>query len=209
MDQITPEQKKRLGSWAEQRDTLLRDISIYQTDLNAIKKNTIEAAQSYSDLENRICEKRGELAAIELAEERFRTSLPLDISALHVEKSTLQAEIETERASLKGIKNEKAAIAESIAPLLDLHNQLFGRISSMDAVAEHVKVILGENLNETKEFLALVKKAYEDMGLVNNDNAKLAGETLATLHAYLRKMSTPEVPDRIRPTNKVHNLKAS
>lgn len=137
-----------LQTWAEERDTLLRDIGARSTELQDLTKATTEKGQNLSALHVSIAEATGRLIEIEALEARHRSSVSADIAELEIRKTRLEGDCATLEARAKGASEKYEITNSATAEIVSTHEIIReqGRTiaSVVGDVAEKVqKLLLG------------------------------------------------------------------
>lgn len=201
MNQFTPDQKSKLVSWAEQRDTILREIGNAKIELDSINLSKKDAAISHTEISGRISEAKGRLAEIDAAEDRYRLSIATDIAELIARKSRLESEIETKTVELKSIDEKKNLIIEMITTLTNVHDKVFDRATAMDALIGHVVEIAQKHVSDTNGFMRNLGNAFQKMIDRGELNVKQTNIVLEKLPKYIFELQRP-IPVRRIPNQK-------
>jgi len=208
MNGLTAQQKESLKTWSDQRDALLREVSLLQNQKDTLQKESIVLGQSNNELQLSIAENKGRLIEIKEVEDRYRNSLSNDIAKFIAEKSKIEEEIVTKKEQLKLVESKKDEVISSINVLLKTHDQFFDRLSSLETIAEDIQKVSKVNINELKSFANDLKKSFEDVIAVNTSNVAQTKIILDKLPRYIFELQKP-IPVRridrktfIKPDNK-------
>lgn len=185
---MTPAQQQKIATWAEQRDTLIREIGILETEKAAKTTTNIELGSSNAELEKQIAGKRGILSELEAKEERFRNSLATDIVELATQKSRLEAEIQTKRTDIRALDKEKISIIETIGVLTTLHQTAADRVDSMDQIFERSRIVNEQGLHSLQEFLATMKTMVDETSVSYGKVMEVNTQVLDKLPQYIFQM---------------------
>lgn len=191
MNGNTPAQIKVIETWTEQRDTLLREIGVYQTQHNDLKKSTAEQGLALADLHRQISESRGRLAELEALEERWRTSLSSDIAELEVRKSRLEGEVAVEENKLKASKEKHVIVISSIDALSDAHDKMSDQATIVNKVVGDVIVTTQAHFSDMRGIFAEVKAISDEVITKGNENVKQTGIILDKLPRYIFELQRP------------------
>lgn len=182
---MNPDQKQSLKSWAEQRDTLLREIGILQTEKNDLDILNKQAGIDFSDLEKSIANARGRFSVIGEIEEKIRTSLPLDIEKLELEKITLQSTVLFLKDSVDSLSLQKSKVIEDLNILLSVYEQANSRVETINEVIEKISKIGTDNKVIVEDLMKTVKSTSKEVIDINQKNVKEASLILEKLPAML------------------------
>lgn len=182
---MNPDQKQSLKSWAEQRDTLLREIGILQTEKNDLDILNKQAGIDFSDLEKSIANARGRFSVIGEIEEKIRTSLPLDIEKLELEKITLQSTVLFLKDSVDSLSLQKSKVIEDLNILLSVYEQANSRVETINEVIEKISKIGTDNKVIVEDLMKTVKSTSKEVIDINQKNVKEASSILEKLPAML------------------------
>ncbi len=188
---FNPAQQKQLETWAEQRDKIIQEIGSLSTERDSLLKENKEHGLAYSDLQKSIAEAKGRLLEINAVEERFKTSLSLEVTELIARKGRLESEIETKNIELKGIEDKKKTLLSTIDTIISLHDKAFDRIGVMDEMVSSVKLISQDNIFEMKQFLQAVKTSCEEIVAVNRENVATAKIVLDKFSKFIFEIQKP------------------
>lgn len=191
MNGITPAQIKVIETWTEQRDTLLREIGVYQTQYNDLKKSTTDAGSALAELHRQISESRGRLAELEALEERWRTSLSSDIAELEVRKSRLEGEVAVEEDKLKASKEKHVIVISSIDALSSAHDKMSDQAAIVNKVVGEVIETTQTHFSEVRGIFAEVKAISDEVITKGNENIKQTGIILDKLPRYIFELQRP------------------
>ena len=188
---FTPAQVKALETWAEQRDTLLREIGQYSTELDVLKADTKTQGLNLADLHRSISEARGRLAELTALEDRTRTSVSNDVAELIARKSRLEAECAEKENNLKkmdAIQTDKAAAIET---LILAHDKMSDQAKIDDQVVGHVKANTEHALSEMGTKMAEIRTVALEVIERGNANVAQTNIVLEKLPKYIFELQRP------------------
>lgn len=191
MSQYTPEQNKRFQSWAEERDNLLREIGIYSTQLNELKKNTISEGQALADLHRSISEARGRLAEITALEDRHKNSLSKEIADLEIRKSHLESECVLKESEIKFAEEKYNTIITDTVNLSAVHEKMKDQAQIINSVVGDLVETTRLNTSNMKVVMSEIKVVVEEVILKGNENIKQTGIILEKLPKYIFELQKP------------------
>ncbi len=185
MNPFALDQKKQVETWAEQRDRILREISLHTSELEGLKKSCNQEALALTDLERNVSQKRGEFDAILLAEDRFKTSISSEVVDLTLQKSNLEKDIEIKKLELQGLETQKSEILENIQVLNTINDKVVNRSAEIDEIIGKSIKLSEESTSDLTTLMTLVKKGCGEIVELNDKNVKATNEVLEKLPAML------------------------
>ncbi len=153
MEDITPEQKKQLGTWAVQRDEILKSISDKREEERILTESVNNLSQTKSDIHDEIQRSIGRLEELKKKEEEFALLTTNENALLREEKSVLQTEIVGHQNELVLLKENKAEIVESVGTLTALFEKLFDKTSGLESLIGGIVRVASENATDIKNIL--------------------------------------------------------
>jgi len=181
MNDLTHAQAETVRTWAQERDTLLGEISVLSSQKEALEIELVTAGLNLDELNKTIAFSQGVLKQVYALEERFRSSLDVDIVELQVQKSRLEGECvakELESSRLTAKNDEKIL---SIVNLSTAHN-------IMEDQAKIVNDVAGQIIEASKTHLSDVKVIADEIKAVTSEVIKKANENVEQTNIVLEKL---------------------
>lgn len=191
MNEFTPQQRKVIETWTEQRDTLLREIGLYTTERDDLRKSLSEAGLSLADLHNSISEARGRLAELTALEERHKDSVSIEVAQLEARKSRLEGECLAQEASLKASKEEQQSVAESTTVLKVAHEVMKDQAAVVNSVVGQIIETSQLHTSDMKTIMAEIKSVADDVIEKGNANVAQTNIVLEKLPKYIFELQKP------------------
>ncbi len=191
MNNLTPAQLKVIQTWTDQRDSLLREIGIYSTQFDELKKSTQDKGLALADLHQSIAEAKGRLAEIDALETRMRGSLATDIAELEVRKSRLQGECALLSEKLKGGLEVYETTVGNTATLQSAHDVMKDQAAIVDRVVGEIIQTSTLHTSEMKTIMTDIKAISDQVIDKGNDNIKQTGIVLEKLPKYIFELQRP------------------
>lgn len=170
--ELTPEQKAQVESWSSQRDDLLKNIAILNSEKEESLKKNKELAESNKEIEIKIHQAEGRLMEIENNEEKRKSLVSVEIIGLEKQKNTLEERISSLRDDVKDLILQKNDITVLISFLIETHKEVFSRIGTLDEIVSRVRDVNAENMSDLSGFLGLLKKNIQEIIELNSENVK-------------------------------------
>jgi predicted nucleic acid-binding Zn-ribbon protein len=172
MEEITPEQKAYLATFAGRRDAALLEISNLQIAKEKLEKSNKEIANSYSDTEARMNKVLGRIDELKKKEAELPLLISKEIAGLQSHKSILESEI-TNLTKLVGVlSTQKASLEKDVSSALATFNTVKDETSILDRVVDHVTKVSVDNARDINMIVADLKKSLEEIIAVNAKNVK-------------------------------------
>lgn len=189
--EFTPPQRKMLQTWSEERDSILREISIHTTELQEKKKLNADAGLQLSDLVKRIAEARGRIAEIDALEERVRASLPKDIVQLEARKSLLEIECIAKEAELNSKKQEHGIVISATAALTAANGVIEHQIEIVKSAFSDLIVAGAAGASDAKVAMDEIRKIAAEVIEKGNANVAQTNIILEKLPKYIFELQRP------------------
>lgn len=180
MDELNPEQKKQLKVWTEQRDEILREISVSGTERDVLKKSNIELTASNTEVSNKIQQGLGRLEQIKIQEEERKNLVSKDILDLEERKTILETRVSGLSGDVKDLILQKNDITTDIKNLSEVHTELFSKVSFLHEIIDLVKKTTSESVSDFNAFFVALKTSVQEIIDLNSENVK---ETKVVLEA--------------------------
>jgi len=204
MNDLTHTQLESVRIWAQERDTLLGEISVLASQKEALGVELTTAGLNLDELNKTIAFSQGFLKQSAALEERLRGSLSVDIAELQVRKSRLEGEcwakeIESDRLT---IKNDEKIL--SIVNLSTAHD-------IMKDQAKIVNDVVGQIIETSLAHLSNVKVIVDHIETVSaqviekgNENITQTNIVLQQLPRYIFELQKPIPIRRVYATERNH-----
>jgi len=191
MNDLTHAQAESMQSWAQERDTLLGEISILASQKEALGIELETAGLNLNELSKTIESSKGRIKELAALEERTRGSLSVDIAELMVRKSRLEGEClvkDTESDWLSITNGEKVLAIDNFSLALN----------TMQYQANIINDVVGQITETNKTHLSDVKVMVDHIETVSaqviekgNENVKQTNIVLEKLPRYIFELQKP------------------
>jgi len=191
MTDLTHAQAETMQTWAQERDTLLGEISILASQKEALGVELVTAGLNLDELSKTIEFSKGIIKEFAALEDRTRGSLSLDIAELQVRKSRLQGEclakeLDSDRLSI--MNDEKKLAIDMLSSALNI----------MKDQAKVVSDVAGQIIEASKTHLSDVKVIVDYIETVSaqviekgNENVRQTNIVLEKLPRYVFELQKP------------------
>jgi len=170
MQEITPEQRAHLETWAGQRDLLLSEISNLQTQKELLLSDVKNIATSYTDVETRANQIIGRIEELAKKEKEMAFLTPKEIADLEKRKSVLQTEVGNLEKIIVELNDKKISLEKDVFSALSNFNVLKDEALILDKLVNHVTVVSDENVRKVEALVSSLSKSIEEIIAVNKKN---------------------------------------
>jgi predicted nucleic acid-binding Zn-ribbon protein len=170
MEEITPEQKGQLRTWAGQRDAILLEISNLQTAKEKLVTSNKEMANSYSDMEKNMNQVIGRIEELKKKEVELPLLISKDIAVLQTRKTCLETEIMNLTKLVEVLSTQKASLEKDVSLALATFTAVKDEAISLDAVVDHVVRVSKNNVTLVEDLVSKLGKSLEEIIEVNKKN---------------------------------------
>lgn len=191
MNELTPAQVKVIETWTEQRDSLLREIGVYQNDFNEIKKSKIDEGLALADLHKQIEFAKGRLVELDTLEERKKTSITIEVAELEARKSRLEAECLALSNRVTAAETEENRVINSISTLCEAHDKMADQAKIVNDVVSQIIETSKTHLSEATVLMSEIKTTSAEIIEKGNENVKQTNIVLEKLPRYIFELQRP------------------
>jgi predicted nucleic acid-binding Zn-ribbon protein len=170
MEEITPEQKAYLATFAGRRDAALLEISNLQIAQEKIEKTNKELAKSCSDTEVRMNQIIGRIEELQKKEAELPLLVSKEIASLQSQKTCLETEIMNLSKLVEVLTVQKTSLEKDVSSALATFTALKDKAISLDAIVDHVKRVSGDNERDINSLVSNLKSSLEEIIEVNKKN---------------------------------------
>jgi len=170
MDELTTEQRDNLKTWAEQRDSLLSEISILRVSSETLQNTNKELAESNTDMEDRMNVIRGRIVELKIKEGELPEVILKEVAFLQSKKSTLEAEIPVLIKLIEILKSQKTSLETDVSSALSNFDVLKGETLLLDKVVDRVTQVSKGNTDKINLLVKNLAVSLEEIIEVNRKN---------------------------------------
>jgi predicted nucleic acid-binding Zn-ribbon protein len=185
MEEITPEQKAYLATFAGRRDAALLDISNLQIAKEKLEKENKEIAISYSDTEARMNKVLGRIEELTKKEAELPLLIARDIVSLESRKTCLATEVTSLTEMIDVLTVQKASLEKDVSSALATFTIIKDEAISLDAVVDHVVRVSKNNVTLVEDLVSKLAKSLEEIVAVNKKNVFETNVVIEKLPAML------------------------
>jgi len=204
MQEISPEQKGHLETWAGQRDLLLSEISSLETQKEKLTKEIKEISLSYTDIEGRAHNMAGRIEEMTKKEKELPEIMLKEVSALEKRKSVLEVQLTDLPKMIDILTAQKKSLEDDVSLALANFNLLKDESLTLDKIVDHVTVVSLENNKRIDGLVDSLTKSIEELVAVNKKNVSETNIVIEKLPAMLMEAQKHGL---IRPRNNVIRVK--
>jgi len=193
MEEITPEQKAQLNSWADQRDSILGVISALKTEKESLVKTNIELGESNAEIQFSIAKGIGRIEEIQKQEEILGTKISKEVADLITEKTVLHTEIEAKKSEIISLNTEKETILDTMKIFIENNQKVFSQTGVLEEIVDKVTTVSKANIFEVENFMTNLKNSIQGLIDVNSKNIDQTNIVIEKLPRLFFEMRKPEV----------------
>lgn len=170
MEEITPEQKAYLATFAGKRDAALLEISTLQIAKEKLEKTNKELAISCSDTEVRMNQIIGRIEELQKKEAELPLLVSKEIASLQSQKTCLETEIMNLSKLVEVLTVQKTSLEKDVSSALATFTALKDEAISLDSVVDHVTRVSKNNVTLIDDLVAKLARSLEEIIEVNKKN---------------------------------------
>jgi len=169
-NEVTPEQKEQLATWASQRDLALLEISNLQATKEKLEKSNKEMAASYSDMEARMNQVIGRIEELNKKEAELPLLVSKEVAKLESRKNGLETEITNLTKLVEVLSIQKTSLEDDVATAMDNFLVVKEQTFLLRDIVDHVKTVSGNNERDITNIVSNLKTSLEEIVEVNKKN---------------------------------------
>lgn len=169
MQDLTPEQKEQLETWAGQRDSLLSEISNLITQKEILIKKNKDISDSSSEIETRMNQNIGRIEELSKKEKEITDMITIDSAKRLNDKTKLESEIANYTKLVNTKKEEYDFVSKSLNDIKDTFKVLSQRVGVLDQVVDTVTRISSKNIEDVNTFFGSFKENIESLNKTVSD----------------------------------------
>jgi len=189
--QISTEQQNKLATWAEQRDLLLREISILENKKESLEIANVLSADSYTDKETRKTILIGEIKQLEIQEEERKNLISIELDSLNTQKNELENSVEKQTLLLESCIAKKDLVFKLTQELTSVNERLAGKNKEIEVIVEKVKVTTDANLSVTQNMFDTLGKNIKNLFSSHKEASESANVILEKLPRWIFELQRP------------------
>lgn len=170
MEEILPEQKNQLKTWAGQRDAILLEISNLQVTKEKLQIDNIALSSSNTDIVDRMNQIIGRIEELNKKEKESVLLISKEVANLDSRKTCLETEIKNLEQIIKILSPQKESLEKDIISLTEVFYTINDRASVLDKVVDHVTVVSNANVKIVDELVNNLKNSLEEIVEINKKN---------------------------------------
>ena len=170
MEELSPEQKANLETWAGQRDLLLSEISNLQTVKDKLLIENRERAASSKEIEDRANQIIGRIEELQKKEAELPALISKEVASLESRKTVLESEITTLSKMAVILSEHKASLEKDVYSAISNFDILKSEALVLDKIVDHVTEVSSENVKRIDGLVVGLAKSLEEIIEVNKKN---------------------------------------
>ena len=170
MEEITPEQKSQLKTWAGQRDAILLEISNLQTAKEKLVTSNKEMADSYSDMNDNMNQVIGRIEELKKKEAELPLLISKEIASLQSRKNCLETEITNLSKLVEVLSTQKTSLEKDVSSALATFTVVKDEAITLDGIVDHVTRVSKNNVTLIDGIVSKLARSLEEIIEVNKKN---------------------------------------
>lgn len=200
MQEITPEQKDFLETWAGKRDTLLLEISNLRIQKEKLTNDVRASSEAFAELEARSNRISGKIEELNKREKEMPELMLKEVFVLEKRKSVLEEQISNFEKLIKILSSQKESLEHDVSSSIANFNILKDEALVLDKIVDHVTVVSENNKNKIDNLVAELAKSLDEIIAVNKKNVFETNVVIEKLPAMLMEAQRHGL---IKPRNNV------
>ncbi len=170
MEEITPEQKAYLATFAGRRDAALLEISNLQIAKEKLEREVKDKVDASSEAEARMNQIIGRIEELKKKELELPTLISKEVAQLESKKTCLETEIMNLTKLVEVLTSNKASLEKDVSSALATFTAIKDEAISLDAVVDHVVRVSKNNVTIVEDLVANLAKSLQEIIDVNKKN---------------------------------------
>jgi chromosome segregation ATPase len=183
--EITPEQKEQLSTWAGQRDKLLSEISALQDLKSKLQEENKAVADSYTEIVTQTNVVIGRIEELKKKESELPLLISKEVASLESQKTTLESEVSKLKEAISVLIPQKESLQKDISFAVSLFDSVKNETLTLEKIVEHVSKVSEHNKFVIEELVETLKKSTAEVVSVNQKNVSETNFVLEKLPAML------------------------
>lgn len=180
-----------MQAWAEQRDSLLREIATYTIERDDKRKEANAEALRLTDLHLSISNAEGRISVLDRLEEAKKNSVSAEVADLVVRKSQLEVEVHAIEEKKDVVKREYDTLMVYIKAFSTSHAIIDGQTDAIKSILSDIKTTSADHLREVSEILVAIKVVSDAVVERANENLGQTKIVLEKLPKYIFELQRP------------------
>jgi predicted nucleic acid-binding Zn-ribbon protein len=185
MEEITPEQKAYLATFAGRRDAALLEISNLQIVKEKLEKENKELTISYSDTEARMNKVLGRIEELTKKEAELPLLIARDIVSLESRKTCLATEVTSLTKMIEVLSSQKSSLEKDVYSALNTFESVKNQTAILEKIVDHVTKVSTENEREINSLVSELKSSLKNLVDINQKNVTETNQVLEKLPRML------------------------
>ena len=167
---LSTQQEEQLKTWAVQRDEILQEISVLNTEKEERAKEVRDLSASYTEIADRIQQSIGRLSELDKKEEEYINVVSDSIPPLEAEKSKLETEVSNFKKEIAELILRKDGLTKDIILEMQVNDVISEKSKLIEQIVGHVTSISDKNTKELDSSLSLLKTNIQNILDLSSEN---------------------------------------
>jgi len=157
-EKLSLDQQNKLATWAEQRDSILNNISSLTDQQKSLEKENINSVNSLNEKEERKKILIGEIKQLEKQEEKRKNLISVELDSLNTQKNELENSVEKQTLLLESFIAKKDLVFKLTQELTSVNESLAGKNKEIEVVASRLQRSAEKNIFDSNNLFDSLKK---------------------------------------------------
>lgn len=185
MEEITPEQKAYLETFAGKRDAALLEISNLRNQSESLASLNKLLAASNTEIQTQVQQAVGRLTELDKIEKEYDDVVSGSLTKHLIEKTRLESEVTNLQKLVAVLTPQKESLQKDISSLTEIFNTVNNRVGVLDKVVDHVTRISEQNSNTIESLVSGLKLSLKELTDINESNVIKTNQVLDKLPKML------------------------
>jgi len=169
-NELLPEQKDQLKTWAGQRDAILSEISNLELAQEKIKADNVGLTSSYTDIEERMKVIQGRIEELKIKEAELPLLISKEVANLESKKTCLESEVTNLAKLVAVLTDQKASLEKDVSFALSTFDTIKDEALLLDKIVGHVTQVSDKNVKKIDDLVIGLSNSLEEIIAVNKKN---------------------------------------
>ncbi len=179
MNELTPEQKKQIDSWTDQRDRILKDISDKKDGSERLTKTNNYLSESNTEIANKIQQSIGRLNELDRQEVNRATFVLKDVVVLDEKKSILQTEVCSLESDIIELTEKKDNLIKDISSITKTYETVFSRSGEIERIVSETAKINSSNARDIINMFNEASIEFKNIIDIGRENVAVTNRVIA------------------------------
>jgi predicted nucleic acid-binding Zn-ribbon protein len=183
--ELTFNQENNLKTWAEQRDSLLSEVSVLRTEVEKLQNISKDLSVSHTATVTEMNEIKGRIEELKIKENELLLITSKEVASLQSEKSRLEAVVPALEKLIEVLTSQKTSLEADVSFALSAFEAVKGETLLLDKVVDRVTQVSASNAARIDSLVDYLAMGLEEIIEVNRKNVFETNVVIEKLPAML------------------------